>query len=202
MRSWCAKWNALMSHDFGSCTGFTHTHSQWMRPCVIILFFFITLCGFFSDYHLHSLFFSVPLSFPVGMNGKSILSAMSRHASENSAGITPGSGATTSPCSSRSSSQRSGTGGHTPRGPHRSPGTQPKPPVGSSSSSSNALALCKTTNSPRLSPGQSREQPSSSPHFFTHVIQDEGMWGIAYEAILPDQNQALLTDICQNLHSL
>ncbi|KAL0184201.1 hypothetical protein M9458_019897, partial [Cirrhinus mrigala] len=53
------------------------------------------------------------------MNGKSILSAMSRHTPENSAGITPGSGATTSPCSSRSSSQRSGTGGHTPRGSHR-----------------------------------------------------------------------------------
>ncbi|RXN32984.1 diacylglycerol kinase beta-like isoform X2 [Labeo rohita] len=90
-----------------------------------------------------------------GMNGKSILSAMSRHTPENSAGITPGSGATTSPCSSRSSSQRSGTGGHTPRGSHRSPGMQHNP---SASSSSNALALSKTTNSPRLSPGQSHEQ--------------------------------------------
>ncbi|XP_056107853.1 diacylglycerol kinase gamma isoform X2 [Rhinichthys klamathensis goyatoka] len=87
----------------------------------------------------------------LGMNGKSILSAMSRHTPENSVGMTPGSGATTSPCSSRSSSQRSGTGGHTPRGPHRSPSMQPRPPAGSSSSSSNALALSKTTNSPRLS---------------------------------------------------
>ncbi|XP_051761335.1 diacylglycerol kinase gamma isoform X5 [Ctenopharyngodon idella] len=96
----------------------------------------------------------------LGMNGKSILSAMSRHTSENSAGITPGSGATTSPCSSRSSSQRSGTGGHTPRGPHRSPGTQPKPPAGSSSS--NALALSKTTNSPRLSPERNQSENRTS----------------------------------------
>ncbi|KTF77428.1 hypothetical protein cypCar_00027931 [Cyprinus carpio] len=94
-----------------------------------------------------------------GINGKSILSAMSRHTPENSAGITPGSGATTSPCSSRSSSQRSGTGGHTPRGPHCSPCTQPNPPASSSSSSSsNALALSKTSNSPCLSPGQNHEQ--------------------------------------------
>ncbi|XP_067264638.1 diacylglycerol kinase beta isoform X5 [Chanodichthys erythropterus] len=96
----------------------------------------------------------------LGMNGKSILSAMSRHTSENSAGITPGSGATTSPCSSRSSSQRSGTGGHTPRGPHRSPGTQPKPPAGSSSS--NALAFSKTTNSPRLSPERNQSENRTS----------------------------------------
>ncbi len=99
--------------------------------------------------------FSCATFFLVGKNGKSILSAMSRHTPENSAGITPGSGATTSPCSSRSSSQRSGTGGHTPRGLLRSPGMQPNPPA-SNSSSSNALALSKTTNSPRLSPGQSR----------------------------------------------
>ncbi|XP_048050085.1 diacylglycerol kinase gamma isoform X2 [Megalobrama amblycephala] len=96
----------------------------------------------------------------LGMNGKSILSAMSRHTSENSAGITPGSGATTSPCSSRSSSQRSGTGGHTPRGSHRSPGTQPKPPAGSSSS--NALALSKTSNSPRLSPERNQSENRTS----------------------------------------
>ncbi|XP_016302268.1 diacylglycerol kinase beta-like isoform X1 [Sinocyclocheilus anshuiensis] len=93
-----------------------------------------------------------------GMNGKSILSAMSRHTPENSAGITQGSGATTSPCSSRSSSQRSGTGGHTPRGPRRSPGTQPNPPA----SSSNALALSKTTNSPRLSPERNQSENRTS----------------------------------------
>ncbi|KAL1267947.1 hypothetical protein QQF64_033310, partial [Cirrhinus molitorella] len=97
----------------------------------------------------------------LGMNGKSILSAMSRHTPENSAGITPGSGATTSPCSSRSSSQRSGTGGHTPRGSHRSPGTQPNPSA-SSSSNSNALALSKTTNSPRLSPERNQSENRTS----------------------------------------
>ncbi|XP_077072700.1 diacylglycerol kinase beta isoform X1 [Siphateles boraxobius] len=95
-----------------------------------------------------------------GMNGKSILSAMSRHTPENSVGMTPGSGATTSPCSSRSSSQRSGTGGHTPRGPHRSPSMQPRPPAGSSSS--NALALSKTANSPRLSPERNRSENRTS----------------------------------------
>ncbi|XP_016387869.1 diacylglycerol kinase beta isoform X2 [Sinocyclocheilus rhinocerous] len=98
----------------------------------------------------------------LGMNGKSILSAMSRHTPENSAGITPGSGATTSPCSSRSSSQRSGTGGHTPRGPHCSPGMQPNPPASSSSSSSHALALSKTTNSPRLSPERNQSENRTS----------------------------------------
>ncbi|XP_016321211.1 diacylglycerol kinase beta-like isoform X1 [Sinocyclocheilus anshuiensis] len=98
----------------------------------------------------------------LGMNGKSILSAMSRHTPENSAGITPGSGATTSPCSSLSSSQRSGTGGHTPRGPHRSPGMQPNPPASSSSSSSHALALSKTTNSPRLSPERNQSENRTS----------------------------------------
>lgn len=98
----------------------------------------------------------------LGMNGKSILSAMSRHTPENSVGMTPGSGATTSPCSSRSSSQRSGTGGHTPRGPHRSPSMQPRPPAGSSSSSSNALALSKTTNSPRLSPERNQSENCTS----------------------------------------
>ncbi|KAG1959935.1 diacylglycerol kinase beta [Pimephales promelas] len=96
----------------------------------------------------------------LGMNGKSILSAMSRHSPENSVGMTPGSGATTSPCSSRSSSQRSGTGGHTPRGPHRSPSMHPRPPAGSSSS--NALALSKTSNSPRLSPERNQSENRTS----------------------------------------
>ncbi|XP_051564582.1 diacylglycerol kinase beta-like isoform X3 [Myxocyprinus asiaticus] len=96
----------------------------------------------------------------LGMNGKSILSAMGHLTPEHSSGITPGSGATPSPCSSRSSSQRSGTGGHTPRSPHQSPCTQPKPPAGSSSS--NALALSKTTNSPRLSPERSQSEKCSS----------------------------------------
>ncbi len=126
----------------------THIVSEWDPTRCFFLSHFRSSLSFSS-------LFSCAAFFLVGMNGKSILSAMSRHTPENSAGITPGSGATTSPCSSRSSSQRSGTGGHTPRGPHRSPGMQPNPPA---SSSSNALALSKTTNSPRLSPGQSHEQ--------------------------------------------
>lgn len=125
------------------------THSEWGPALSCFLSHFRVALSF-------SPLSSCTAFFMVGMNGKSILSAMSRHTPENSAGITQGSGATTSPCSSRSSSQRSGTGGHTPRGPHRSPGTQPNPPA-SSSSSSNALALSKTTNSPRLSPGQSHD---------------------------------------------
>ncbi|XP_051998489.1 diacylglycerol kinase beta-like [Xyrauchen texanus] len=96
----------------------------------------------------------------VGMNGKSILSAMGRLTPEHSSGNSPSSGATPSPCSSRSSSQHSGTGGHTPRGPHRSPCTQSKPAAGSSNS--NALALSKTTNSPRLSPERSQTEKCSS----------------------------------------
>ncbi|XP_046700960.1 diacylglycerol kinase beta isoform X2 [Silurus meridionalis] len=87
-----------------------------------------------------------------GMNGKSILSAMGRHTPELPGGVMPGSGATTSPCSSRSSSQRSGTGVHTP---HRSP----KPSAGSSC---NALAPSKSANSPRLSPEQSRSDKGVS----------------------------------------
>ncbi|KAJ8396272.1 hypothetical protein AAFF_G00018490 [Aldrovandia affinis] len=94
----------------------------------------------------------------LGMNGKSILSAMARHTPEQAAAVmATGSGATTSPCSSRSSSQRSGTGGHTPSGPHRSPCAQPKPTGGGS----NALA----PSSPRLipqSPDRSRAENRAS----------------------------------------
>ncbi|XP_047458037.1 diacylglycerol kinase beta isoform X2 [Mugil cephalus] len=71
-----------------------------------------------------------------GMNGKSILSAMGRHTPEHSIVMsTVGSGATNSPCSSRSSSQRSGTGTNMPGAPHRSPCTQVK----ASECSSNVL---------------------------------------------------------------
>ncbi|KAI1885261.1 hypothetical protein AGOR_G00218340 [Albula goreensis] len=84
-----------------------------------------------------------------GMNGKSILSAMARHTPEQAAAVmATGSGATTSPCSSRSSSQRSGTGGHTPAGPHRSPCAQPKPSGGVN----NALVPSKCPASPHLIP--------------------------------------------------
>ncbi|KAM9850921.1 diacylglycerol kinase beta [Aulostomus maculatus] len=91
-----------------------------------------------------------------GMNGKSILSAMGRHTPEHSSVVsTTGTGATTSPCSSRSSSQHSGTGAHTPGGTHRSPGAQAK----TSDSSRNALTpntgLARPPISPRLSPERS-----------------------------------------------
>ncbi|XP_031441055.1 diacylglycerol kinase beta isoform X2 [Clupea harengus] len=88
-----------------------------------------------------------------GMNGKSILSAMGRHTPEHSGLAAAGSGATTSPCSSRSSSQRSGTGGHS-----RSPCGQSKPVGGSS----NALAPTKNSGSPRLSPERTRSEKSAS----------------------------------------
>ncbi|GLD56612.1 diacylglycerol kinase beta-like protein [Lates japonicus] len=96
----------------------------------------------------------------LGMNGKSILSAMGRHTPEHSSVMsTAGSGATTSPCSSRSSSQRSGTGGHTPGGPHRSPCTQVKSSEGSSS---NALTPnagpTRSPVSPKLSPERSHSE--------------------------------------------
>ncbi|KAF7215210.1 diacylglycerol kinase beta isoform X1 [Nothobranchius furzeri] len=66
----------------------------------------------------------------LGMKGKSILPAMCRHTLEHSTVRSAGSGATTSPCSSRSSSPRSGTGAHVSVGRCRSP--QLKHPEGSS----------------------------------------------------------------------
>lgn len=103
------------------------------------------------------LFYCFPsVSVPTGMNGKSILSAMARLTPEHSSVMSAaGSGATTSPCSSRSSSQRSGTGAHTPGGPHRSPCTQAKSSEGSSSNAltpSAGPARCSV--SPKLSPGE------------------------------------------------
>ncbi|XP_072555951.1 diacylglycerol kinase beta-like isoform X2 [Paramormyrops kingsleyae] len=61
-----------------------------------------------------------------GMNGKSIRMAMCRHGPDQGAAIPTASCVSASPCSSRSSSQRSGTGGHTPGGAHRSPCAQGK----------------------------------------------------------------------------
>ncbi|XP_026865374.1 diacylglycerol kinase beta isoform X1 [Electrophorus electricus] len=90
-----------------------------------------------------------------GMNGRSILTAMGRHTPEHSAVGAPSSSATTSPCSSRSSSQRSGTDGHMPGAPLHSPCAQTKPLV-ASGSSSNALVAAKSPNSPHHSPEQSR----------------------------------------------
>ncbi|XP_027879514.1 diacylglycerol kinase beta isoform X3 [Xiphophorus couchianus] len=81
----------------------------------------------------------------LGMNGKSILSAMGLHTSEHSTTKSAaGSGATTS------SSQHSGTAVNTPGGPHQSQGTQVQP----SATSSNALipkaSSSKTPGSPNL----------------------------------------------------
>uniref|UniRef100_A0A8C1CFK5 Diacylglycerol kinase n=1 Tax=Cyprinus carpio carpio TaxID=630221 RepID=A0A8C1CFK5_CYPCA len=76
--------------------------------------------------------------------------------------ITPGSGATTSPCSSRSSSQRSGTGGHTPRGPHCSPCTQPNPPANRNQS--------KNRTSLRRSPSPQKGSPSPQVVFLKDIV--------------------------------
>lgn len=89
------------------------------------------------------------------MNGKSILSAMGRHTPEHSSVMsTAGSVATTSPCSSRSSSQRSGAGAHTPGGPSRSPCTQVKTSEGCSNALTPNAAPARSPVSPKLSPGE------------------------------------------------
>ncbi|XP_048872674.1 diacylglycerol kinase beta-like isoform X2 [Brienomyrus brachyistius] len=62
----------------------------------------------------------------LGMNGKSIRMAMCRHGPDQGAAVPTGSGVSASPCSSRSSSLHSGTGGHTPGGAHQSPCAQGK----------------------------------------------------------------------------
>ncbi|KAM3608137.1 uncharacterized protein V6R79_019879 [Siganus canaliculatus] len=95
----------------------------------------------------------------LGMNGKSILSAMGRHTPEHSSVMsTAGSAATTSPCSSRSSSQRSGTGVHTPGGLHRSPCTQVKTSEASSNALTPSAGPARSPVSPRLSPERSRSE--------------------------------------------
>uniref|UniRef100_A0AAV2K6C7 EF-hand domain-containing protein n=1 Tax=Knipowitschia caucasica TaxID=637954 RepID=A0AAV2K6C7_KNICA len=94
----------------------------------------------------------------LGVNGKSILFAMGRHTPEPSVMSTAGSGATTSPCSSRSSSQRSGTGRHTPGG-HKSPCTKVKSTEGNNN---NVLTPNKGPSrspvSPKLSPERSHTE--------------------------------------------
>ncbi|XP_008326189.1 diacylglycerol kinase beta isoform X2 [Cynoglossus semilaevis] len=102
-----------------------------------------------------------------GMNGKSILSAMARHTPEHSGVVSiAGSGATTSPCSSRSSSQRSGTGGHTPGGSHLSPCARVRTSE-VSGSSSNVLTPnsgpARSPVSPKLSPERNRYEKHLSP---------------------------------------
>ncbi|XP_024119727.1 diacylglycerol kinase gamma isoform X2 [Oryzias melastigma] len=96
---------------------------------------------------------------PAGINGKSVLSAMNRHPPENSTlKSTMGSGSTPSLCSSRSSSQRSVTGGHTPAGPRLSPCSQAKKLGGSSNKLTPSCA--KTPTTPKLSPETSRSEKS------------------------------------------
>lgn len=129
----------------------------------------------FSPFPLFYCFPSV--SVPTGMNGKSILSAMGRPTPEHSSVMSAaGSGATTSPCSSRSSSQRSGTGAHTPGGPHRSPCTQVK---NSEGSSSNALmpsaGPARSSVSPKLSPGEvgSTEMVGFTPQWYHNESESQ-----------------------------
>ncbi|KAM4557998.1 diacylglycerol kinase beta isoform 2-T2 [Odontesthes bonariensis] len=111
-----------------------------------------------------------------GMNGKSILSAMGRHTPEHSGGMNAaGSGATTSPCSSRSSSQRSGTGAHTPGGAHRSPCTRVKTSEGGSNALAPNAGPAKSPVSPKLSPERSRSEklrrsPSPQVVFLKDIV--------------------------------
>ncbi|XP_015258636.1 PREDICTED: diacylglycerol kinase beta-like, partial [Cyprinodon variegatus] len=108
------------------------------------------------------------------MNGKSILSAMGRHTPEHSGVMSAaGSGATTSPCSSRSSSQRSGTAAHTPGGGHRSPCMQAKPSEACSNALNPNAGSTKSPVSPKLSsekhrslrrsPSPQKGSPQTSP---------------------------------------
>ncbi|XP_066543780.1 diacylglycerol kinase beta isoform X1 [Amia ocellicauda] len=85
-----------------------------------------------------------------GMNGKSILTAMGRHTPDQAAVMATASGVTASPSSSRSSSQRSGTGGNTPCGQQRSPCNQQKLTGGGIGAAFSALAPSKTPCIPLL----------------------------------------------------
>ncbi|XP_066543782.1 diacylglycerol kinase beta isoform X3 [Amia ocellicauda] len=86
----------------------------------------------------------------LGMNGKSILTAMGRHTPDQAAVMATASGVTASPSSSRSSSQRSGTGGNTPCGQQRSPCNQQKLTGGGIGAAFSALAPSKTPCIPLL----------------------------------------------------
>ncbi|XP_077436281.1 diacylglycerol kinase beta isoform X1 [Vanacampus margaritifer] len=125
-------------------------------------------CSIDAGISIHTEVACAPIT---GMNGKSILSAMGRITPE----LAGSTGATTSACSSRSSSQRSRTGAHTPGGPHRSPCIQVKP----SQSSNNVLTpnagpARSPVSPPKLSPERSRSEKhlslrrSPSPHKGPH----------------------------------
>ncbi|XP_061696538.1 diacylglycerol kinase beta isoform X2 [Syngnathoides biaculeatus] len=109
-------------------------------------------CSIDAGISIHTEVACAPIT---GMNGKSILSAMGRHTPE----LACGTGATTSPSSSRSSSQRSRTGAHTPGGPHRSPCSQVKPFQSNNNTlTPNAGPARSPVSPPKLSPERSRSE--------------------------------------------
>ncbi|XP_012993388.1 diacylglycerol kinase beta isoform X1 [Esox lucius] len=99
-----------------------------------------------------------------GMNGKSILTTMARHTPEHSSMTATCSGpASTSPCSSRSSSQRSGTGTQTPGSSHCSHACNQANT--SSAGGRNALTPkpARSRESPCLSPETIKAEKQRSP---------------------------------------
>ncbi|XP_077946698.1 diacylglycerol kinase beta isoform X3 [Gasterosteus aculeatus] len=95
-----------------------------------------------------------------GMNGKSILSAMGRHTPEppGVAAAASSGAAAASPCSSRSSSQRSGTGPRTPGGAQRSPCTQVKTSEGGGNALTPNARPARSPASPKRSPERSHSE--------------------------------------------
>ncbi|XP_014888173.1 diacylglycerol kinase beta isoform X2 [Poecilia latipinna] len=93
-----------------------------------------------------------------GMNGKSILTAMGLHTSENSTTRSAaGSGASTS------SSQRSGTAANAPGGPYRSPGAQVKPSASTSNALTPSAGSSKSAGTPKLQSEKSNSEKLKSP---------------------------------------
>lgn len=122
--------------------------------CVVVWpYFFVLLLARFSLHQHHRLIFPFP---PPGMNGKSILSAMGRHTPEppGVAAAASSGAAAASPCSSRSSSQRSGTGPRTPGGAQRSPCTQVKTSEGGGNALTPNARPARSPASPKRSPGE------------------------------------------------
>ncbi|XP_062259265.1 diacylglycerol kinase beta [Platichthys flesus] len=147
-------------------------------------------CSIDAGISLHTEVACAPIT---GMNGKSILCAMGRHTPEHSGLVsTTGSGATTSPCSSRSSSQRSGTGGHTsgghtPGGPQRSPCGHVKASEGSSNVLTPNAGAARSPVSPKLSP----ERSHSEKHFSLRRSPSPQISSVA----LPSPQVVFLKDI-------
>lgn len=144
-----ASCNSIYLSCFLYCMSATFHHVYSKKSTSPVCCYPLSSCFW---WFLPTWFFS--LTVPIGMNGKSILSAMGRHTPEHSSVMnTTGSGATTSPSSSRTSSLRSGTGQHTPGGCNQLPCTQVK----ASEVSSNALnpntGPARSPVSPKLSTG-------------------------------------------------